>query len=200
MSYFDHTEKLLSQAPDLNKAKRLSKILGTNSLLKSIRNIPSSDLGYFRVGAMSLGVIFGIYTYYLYRKNYEQKISTSEYAYKLLSTNPINAGQQFWEKAHPDDPHFSRTLYYRMPKKEFNILYRMRPAYIQGFFNHEKEILIPKRKNGVEGYEIYTPFYYYTYASLDSKVAFDSSDKSINAITFEEPGAITVHRGWYFCS
>lgn len=83
-----------------------------------------------------------------------------------------------------------------MPEKEFDVLYRMRSAYLQGVFDHNKEILLPCKKNGVDGYNVITPFYYFdqaTYDGLNLAVGPDGSPAHKYNV---ERGGMAVHRGW----
>lgn len=144
---------------------------------------------------MVLGSMFGLYTYYLYRKDWEQQYLTSEYAYKLLNTEPIDAGNQFYFKTDNPSKAIEQTLYYRMPEKEFNIIYRMKPAFIRGVFDHNKEVHVPRVKNGVKGYDVFTPFYYYVTERTDHLNVVEDNGKTY-ATPIEERAAIAVHRGW----
>jgi hypothetical protein len=195
MALFDHTDKMIDSLPDLKKEKKLSNLLGTNKLLNKIRSLPQSEFGNFRLGALALTLILGASSYYFYWREYQQRMKISSGYYKLLKKTPINAGNQFfWDREGGSTSML--TYYYRMPKKEFDIKYRLRSAFISGEFDHDKEILLPTKKNGVNGYTIITPFYYYqkNFPSIYLGIAqngtlFNSND--------EARGAMAVKRGWY---
>lgn len=195
MAFFEHTDKQLEEPLNLQKQKRLSKLLGTDSLLNKIRGLPRRDLGNFRMGAMGLTIIFASMGYYFYRQYYKQKLLSSSSYYKLMNLKPLDAGNQFWWNGKVGDSTDLFSMYYRMPKKEFDIKYRMRSAYIKGEFDHDKEVLIPRKKNGVEGYDVITPFYYYykEYPSVYLHLLQDGKPFEGKDI---ERAAMPVFRGW----
>jgi hypothetical protein len=178
-----------------DKPKKLSNLLRTNKLLAKVRAVP--EIGHFRIGCASACVVFGLMGYCFYKKQYEQSIVSSQYHYKLIAQYPINVNKQFTKmnKAIPAPEQFS-SWFYRIPEKEFNVIYRMKPAYVTGQFDHNKEILFPREKNGVFGYDIITPFYYYYNFFLDQKDgAKDGSGNVVKKYDVER-GAIAVNRGW----
>jgi hypothetical protein len=137
--------------------------------------------------------------YYNYRKNWEQQYLTSEYSYKLLKAKNIDAGNQFMYGRPKDRGETAKySLYYRMPEAEYNLFFRMRSSFIEGYFDHNKEILIPKKKDSREGYEIVTPFYYYLVDGIDTENKVLTQDGSVMPNPVPERAAIAVHRGWYF--
>jgi hypothetical protein len=121
---------------------------------------------------------------------------TSSSFYKLTKTQQINAGDQFYQIKGADKNSVGMNdYYYRMPLKEFNVVYRMRSAYVNGYFDHNKEILFPESKNGVEGYKVITPFYYYYTPNMDFE-----HPKQVNGQTEFDKIALragmAVDRGW----
>ena len=44
---FEYSDNLLAKQADIHKNKPLSNLLGTKSLLRRIRNIPTSEIGNF---------------------------------------------------------------------------------------------------------------------------------------------------------
>jgi hypothetical protein len=194
MTLFKHTDHVIDTLPDLTKEKKLSNLLGTNTLLTKIRSLPQHEFGNFRVGALSLLLIFGASSYYFYRKEYQQRMKISSGYYKLLKKQPIDAGNQFLWGAEPGTPSII-TWYYRMPKKEYDIKYRLRSAYISGEFDHDKEILLPTKKDGKNGYTVITPFYYYNKSSPTNYLGVNQNG-SLFKNNDEQRGAIAVNRGW----
>lgn len=194
MTLFKHSDHMIDTLPNLTKEKRLSTLLGTNNLLNKIRSLPQHEFGNFRMGALTLLLIFGASSYYFYRKEYQQRMKISSGYYKLLKKHPIDAGNQFIWGAEPGTPNFL-TYYYRMPKKEYDIKYRLRSAFISGEFDHDKEILLPTKKDGRDGYTVITPFYYYEknspsmyYGVAQNGTLFQNAE--------EQRAAIAVKRGW----
>ncbi len=195
MALFEHTDKQIELPIDVNKQKKLSKILGTDFMLRQIRTLTGKELGNFRVGSTALAIMLGTMGYYFYRQYYKQKMMSSTGYYKLMNRTPINAGEQFWWNIKEDDKSYMFTSYYRMPKKEYDIRYRNKSAYISGQFDHDKEILLPREKNGIEGYDVITPFYYYYKKSSPSYLSQLQDGKP--AIEHDvERAAIAVFRGW----
>jgi hypothetical protein len=188
------SKEVLERLPDLNKQKLLNKVLGTDFILKRLRNLSGPDLGNFRVGAGFLAFTFGGMAYYFYRQYRKTVYMSSMSYYKLINVKPIDAGNQFMLVSDPKET-TNPTFYYRMPKKEFDVLYRMKSAYIKGQFDHNKEVLIPNSKLGHQGYDVYTPFYYYRklvespYLQLHSDGQPTNGFEAVNA-------AIPVYRGW----
>jgi hypothetical protein len=196
MALFESTDKSFETLIDANKKKRISTILGTDPFLRKLKALSPTDLANFRYGSFFLAGIFGLAGYYFYRKYYEQTMTISQNKYKLLSTTPLNAGDQFWHPTIQDAAVYTQSLFYRMPEKEFDILYRMRSAYIKGQFDHNKEILIPRNKDGFSGYDVITPFYYYQKAMLNLQMAGFNGDGTQYRKDDIHRGGIAVHRGW----
>jgi hypothetical protein len=195
MAYFESTNKLQEKLPDLTKPKNISKLLGTDFLLNKIRKLSGPEIGNFRTGALVLAVAFGSLGYYFYRQNYKQKFISSTAYYKMVNLPALNAGNQFMFNNRNSIETNLSTWYYRMPKKEFDIKYRMRSAYIQGEFDHDKEVLIPKTKNGVEGYDIITPFYYYQVLTPTRLLGLQQDGKPFVSQDAQN-AAMAVFRGW----
>ena len=177
-----------------DKPKRLSNLLRTNNLLAKIRAIP--EIGDFRIGCAIFCVTFGFMGYYFYRKQYEQKILSSQYHYKLTKLDPINVNMQFSDVGTLDGPKRFTSWLYRVPEKEFNVIYRMKPAVMTGQFDHNKEILFPREINGVNGYDVITPFYYYLNYVLDHKDGAKDANGNIVQKEDVERAALAVNRGW----
>jgi hypothetical protein len=133
--------------------------------------------------------------YYFYRKYYQQQMLTSQSYYKLTKLSSIDAGNQWWDRRAQDDEHWKVSFYYRMPLKEFNVLYRMRSAHLEGVFDHDKEILVPTKKFGQDGYNVFTPFYYYNQSYLDI-FHVETIDGETKPRSISERAAMAVHRGW----
>ncbi len=197
MAYFKHTDKLLQELPDVTKPKKLSNLLYTNSLLRKIRTLGTNEIANFRMGALGLSLTFFTMGYYFYRQSYRQRMMSSASYYKFTECSAIDVNKQFWYNDISEDTTEQFTYFYRMPKKEFDIKYRMRSAFIKGEFDHEKEILIPaKNEYGMTGYDVFTPFYYY-YKKSKSQYLDVLQDGTVTEGKNVERAAIPVHRGWY---
>ena len=195
MAFFEHTDKSLENPANLKSKKTLNKILGSDFLLKPIRKLAPHELGNFRMGSLFLTMVFTGIGYYFYRQAYKQKMITSYYYYRLLNARALNAGNQFWWNARDSEDTDLYTYYYRMPKKEFDVKYRMKSAFIQGEFDHDKEILIPHKQNGAEGYQVITPFYYYSRLNPSNFVGLLQDGSPFDGSTSQR-AAMAVYRGW----
>ncbi len=139
---------------------------------------------------------FSLGAYYFYRKYYEQKIVVSQYHYKLVNERPIIVNNEFYTQVGYDEPQRSFSWFYRVPLKEFNILYRMKSAMIRGQFDHDKEILFPSEQNGKKGYDVITPFYYHLKYVVDPHNNIKDTSGDTKGIEQVERAAIAVNRGW----
>jgi cytochrome oxidase assembly protein ShyY1 len=59
---------------------------------------------------------------------------------------PLNSGKFPWSKA-------------KINEEEFENEYSMKKVKVKGIFNHDKEILVTKMRNGEKGVDIVTPFF-----------------------------------------
>lgn len=143
-----------------------------------------------------LALAFGFIAYYNYRKYKQQEINVSQSIYKLTRGETIDAGNQWWYKSVPGSVKAEINLYYRMPEREFDTLYRMRSAFISGVFDHDKEILFPETKNGIKGYKVITPLYYFDQIYLNNFKAAAFQDGTDTLKYDSERAAMAVHRGW----
>jgi hypothetical protein len=134
--------------------------------------------------------------YYFYRKNYEQVIAGSQYHYRLTRHDHVIVNDQFLTGGKPSSGK-ATSLLYRVPEKEFNIKYRMKPAIIRGQFDHDKEILFPRSKNGEHGYDVITPFYYYDRYILDNVNGAVVANGDVMKKENVERCALAINRGWY---
>ena len=68
----------------------------------------------------------------------------------------------------------------------------------EGFFDHSKEIHVPKVFRGEEGYDVITPFYYFNYDN--DKIVINHLEDDPNEIKNFDQGknylCIAVNRGW----
>merc|ERR1711976_478518 len=160
MAYFKSSNDFLERACS-DRSVRISDMLRTNGFLNKIRSLPRQELYFFRTGLIGITVFSFFSSIYFYRQARRQLYSSSESYYKLCNQEPIDLGREFWYKDIQDKVTSRLTYFYRMPLKEFDIKYRMRSASVTGEFDHDKEILIRSKKNGKNGYQVYTPFYYY---------------------------------------
>lgn len=180
--------------PPQDKPKRLSNLLRTHKLLSTVRSIP--EIGNFRIGCTLMIATFGLMGYYFYRKQYEANMLSSLYHYKLTNENALVVNDQFYDIGTEGQPKRTMSWLYRVPIKEYNVLYRMKSALIRGQFDHDKEILFPREKDGVKGYDIITPFYYYLKFVKDNHNMAKDENGNLVAKEDAERAALAVNRGW----
>ena len=192
---FESSEKHLSKAPDMNKNHKYSKLLGLNFLIRKVHAIPTQDIFHFRIGSILTLTFSSFLGLYLYRKNIQQEYETSSSISKMTFDPPFDAGTQFYQTHGRNEPTFHLSMYTRIPEREFDVYYRLHRCYMHGHYDHTKEILIPKKKNGRDGYDIITPFYYYKVLYPDVFFSLNVNGKPEKKLKSERAG-IAVNRGW----
>jgi cytochrome oxidase assembly protein ShyY1 len=84
-----------------------------------------------------------------------------------------------------------------MPKEEYNAYHRFKPYYIIGQLDYTKEILIPKKKNGIHGYEVINPLYCYEGGKTSFKtLVAEHGKKNKESPIIVDRAAIIINRGW----
>ena len=79
-----------------------------------------------------------------------------------------------------------------MPDEEWTVYHRFRPYYLVGQLDHSKEVLIPREKNGVAGFDVINPVYCYEGGKLSMFDLITLKDDPIKL----DRSAIIVNRGW----
>lgn len=79
-----------------------------------------------------------------------------------------------------------------MPDEEWTVYHRFRPYYLVGQLDHSKEVLIPREKDGVAGFDVINPVYCYEGGKLSM---FDLVTLKDDPIKLDR-SAIIVNRGW----
>lgn len=82
--------------------------------------------------------------------------------------------------------------WYRMPNDEWLAHHRCRPYYILGQLDHSKEILIPRKKDGQEGFDVLNPLYCYDGGKFSFR---NAASPSWDPIVIDR-SAVIVNRGW----
>lgn len=122
----------------------------------------------------------GFVGYWVYRQHMKREFLRSNAHYRM---DQIISNITPWEA--------NWFTWYRMPELEWTAHHRFRPYYVLGQLDVSKEILIPKKKAGNEGFEVFSPLYCYDGGSVD----FTRLAQGKDAITVER-SAIIVNRGW----
>lgn len=133
--------------------------------------------------------------YYSKNKAWDAKLVNQTFLNTYINKKEINVNHEFVHRFNSQSNIF-HSLFYRMPLKEFNHLYRFRRVSVQGNFDHDKEVLIEETRNGQRGYNVYTPFFYYDNTSFDTARQMVAGDGQKFIEQRLERGAIVVHRGW----
>jgi len=81
--------------------------------------------------------------------------------------------------------------WWRMPDEEYTVYHRFKPYFLLGQLDVSKEILIPREKDGVAGFDVINPLYCYEGGKLSFEKAFNGGDP----VSIER-AAIIVNRGW----
>ena len=79
-----------------------------------------------------------------------------------------------------------------MPDEEWTVYHRFRPYYLVGQLDHSKEVLIPREKDGVAGFDVINPVYCYEGGKLSMFDLITLKDDPIKL----DRSAIIVNRGW----
>jgi hypothetical protein len=193
---FESSEKILSRPPNVNKPHRLTNFFRMNWLLKKVHSIPHQDILYFRLGTSFVLGITSVLAYYNYRKNIQSEFMTGNGMTRIFESEPIDAGNQFYQNFVQNKMTFSASFYTRIQEFDFDVYYSLRKAFLSGYFDHTKEILIPAKKDGIDGYNVITPFYYYYMIRPDPFFTLKVNGKPETKLTTER-AAMAVNRGWY---
>jgi cytochrome oxidase assembly protein ShyY1 len=78
-----------------------------------------------------------------------------------------------------------------MPEAEWTVYHKFKPYFVFGQLDMSKEVLIPRTKDGVAGFDVINPLYCYEGGKMSMQAAFAKDD----AIKIER-AAIIVNRGW----
>jgi hypothetical protein len=148
-----------------------------------------------RYGIASLIPITAFLWYYSKNKAWDTNLVRQTFTHMYVNRQEINVNHEFVHRFNSEKNIF-HSLFYRMPLKEFNQLYRFRRVSVQGNFDHDKEVLIESNNHGERGYNVYTPFYFYDNTSIATANLMVAGDGSKFVEQRVERGGIVVHRGW----
>ena len=139
-----------------------------------------ADRSLVREGAASTCIITGAVAYFHYRERIRKEFMRSEAHYRLNSEveNITPWKQLYW-------------TWWRMPEQEFNVYHRFKPYFILGQIDYTKEVLIPRTKDGVKGFDVINPLYCYEGGKQSFKNLLNGDDP-----VKIERAAIIVNRGW----
>ena len=150
----------------------------TRSLIK---RLPKEERTFLREGALFSSIILGGISYTGYRKFIKQEFLRGEGNYKL-DTHINNCTP--WKQLY--------FTWWRMPDEEWMVNHRFKPYYLVGQLDHSKEILIPRTKKGVPGYDVINPLYCYEGGKLSMADLIQFNADPIRL----DRSAIIINRGW----
>ena len=146
-----------------------------------IKRLPVAEKSKLATGATTAMLFTGGIAYWNYRERIRKEFLRSEAHYRFSHlTQNITPWKQLY------------FTWWRMPEQEYNVYHRFKPYYIVGQLDVSKEILIPKQKNGVEGYSVINPLYCYEGGRTSMKALVNKEEDPVTI----ERAAIVVNRGW----
>jgi hypothetical protein len=145
-----------------------------------IKKMNVKDRSAVRDGATTVFLGTGVVAYWNYREKIKKEFLRSEahYRFSNITENVTPWKQLYW-------------TWWRMPKEEYDVYHRFMPYYILGQIDYSKEILIPKKKFGVHGFDVINPLYCYEGGKVSMANLF--ADKDSVKI---ERAAVIINRGW----
>lgn len=115
-----------------------------------ISKMGAAERSSVRDGAATLAFCTGGVAYWNYRERVRKEFLRSEgwyrMSWKIENMTP-------WRQLY--------FTWWRMPMEEYNVYHRFKPYYILGQLDHTKEILLPKKRNGQDGFDVINPLYCY---------------------------------------
>ena len=115
-----------------------------------IKKMSKSERSLICDGAIVCGLATGSLAYWNYREKVRKEFMRSEAHYRFSHlTENITPWKQLY------------FTWWRMPEEEYNVYHRFKPYYILGQLDFSKEVLIPNKKNGVDGFDVINPLYCY---------------------------------------
>jgi cytochrome oxidase assembly protein ShyY1 len=78
-----------------------------------------------------------------------------------------------------------------MPLEEYNVYHRFKPYFILGQLDHTKEVLIPKKRDGHDGFDVINAVYCYEGGKTSFRELLNGGDP-----VKIDRAALIVNRGW----
>ena len=145
-----------------------------------IKRMADGERKAVRDGAFAVGALTGGFAYFQYRDFIRKEFLRSEahYRFSMPLTNCTPWKQMYF-------------TWYKMPDEEFMVYHRFKPYHLLGQLDLSKEVLIPRTKDGQDGFDVLNPLYCYEGGKLSFKNAFAGEDP-----VKIERAAIVLNRGW----
>jgi hypothetical protein len=145
-----------------------------------IQKMNAAERTKVRDGAGVLAATLGGVAYWNYRERLRKEFLRSEACYRLS-----------WQVENMTPWRQLYFTWWRMPREEYDVYHRFKPYFILGQIDHTKEILLPKKMDGVDGFEVINPLYCYE----GGKHSFRELVNGGDPVSIER-AALIVNRGW----
>lgn len=174
----------------MSKAERIFKGLGLGNYVSSIKSNSLKEIKHFKYAASILGTGIFSFAVYLYFAERNIRMKQDQLYTTLVSSPVINLNSL--SRANSSGENIN--LIDNISKDNYKHFYFMKQAKITGYFDHTKEILVYRKQNGVEGYDVLTPFYFMDYVNSSANV--EKGFKELYPDFAIVKGGIAVNRGW----
>lgn len=173
------------------KSDKYLKIFGADRLATLVRE-STHNISAYRKGCFILGTFSLVTYYFLQKQRNNRKQYESEGAHKLSNALPVDLMKYIIATPRNGINNLISNAFLENYVKSL----QFHSFKATGKFDHTKEIHVPKVKNGVDGYEIYTPFFYYNYPINEFYDQYFYDEKNAKDPEHSGNAFITVHRGW----
>lgn len=166
-------------------------ILGMKNLIYAVREHEQRNL--LKKGLWFVSITSGLLSYYFYKKEYNFISKYSEYRHKLLNQPVLNLNKLVAVNINSKHHNLLNSV-----ENKYDEVYKMKTCKLTGYFDHSKEIHIPHIENGIEGYLVFSPFYYVDYVlpekNLGTKENLGFTEFQPDKFTLK--GTMIVDKGW----
>lgn len=172
------------------RSDKLVKLLGVDNFAGYVRS-STHNIHAFRKGCFVLGIasFFAWYFQQAYRR--ERMLLESEGINKLMNAVPMDLHKFIQSYAKGGLTNHLTSIH----KVLFESKLKFYGFKATGYFDHTREIHVPRTINNEEGYDIYTPFFYFDYKANDLNTFLICDDLKKKPVEMSEV-CITVNRGW----
>lgn len=171
--------------------KRLSNFMKSIKLSKCVNEM-TYNKEYFKKGCIILS-LSSITTYFLASYYFKQK--NEKIAQKMFDAHNQNPFilNQFLSYNHNNKLHNTLTKINDDNENNENV-FKNKLAIATGEFDYTKELHIPKRYNGQDGYYVFSPFYIFEDNTLETAHYYD--DPNHKHQEHKKAAPVIVNRGW----
>ena len=173
------------------RSDRLIKFFGIEGVAKIVRD-STHDIASYRKGCFLLGTFSLVASYLLYKQRYNRQLYESEGVYKLTSAVPHDLVKYIIASPRNGINNLLTNTLIENYVKDLQFHH----FKATGRFDHTKEIHIPRVKDGEEGYDVFTPFFYFNYPITEFYDQYFYDEKNVKDPEYSGNAYITVNRGW----